>query len=225
MLDLEVALEEVDHRQEARRLAVRDGGAFERQPALQAVRVGELIEQPRLTHARLAHHRDHLTVTVFGELLGTAELFQLGVTPNELRQSAPSDGLQAGPRRAGFCYLVNLYSVGQSLDRHRAQRLDLDKALGQRKRGGRDHDRAGIGDLLHPGAQMRRLADGGVVHVEIAADGAHDDLSRIQPNTDLDYGRVGAPHLGRVSLHTFLHPERRVARPHRVILVREGRSE
>ena len=42
--------------------------------------------------------------------------------------------------------------------------------------------------------------------------------------------RLGAtheedPHLVRILLHVFLHPEGRVARPHRVILVRERRAE
>ena len=72
---------------------------------------------------------------------------------------------------------------------------------------------------------MRRLADGRVVHVEIAADGAHDDLAGVQPDADLDHGRVRASHLLRVLLHALLHPERRVAGPHGVVLVGERRAE
>ena len=72
---------------------------------------------------------------------------------------------------------------------------------------------------------MRRLADRRVVHVQIVADGADDDLAGIQPDADLDHGRLRAAHLLRVLLHALLHPERRVARPHRVILVGEGRAE
>ena len=47
-------------------------------------------------------------------------------------------------------------------------------------------DRAGARELLHPRGQVRRLADRGVVHVEIAADGANDDLAGVQPDPDLD---------------------------------------
>jgi hypothetical protein len=61
--------------------------------------------------------------------------------------------------------------------------------------------------------------------MEISADGAHDDLARVQPDADLDHGRVRAAHLVRVLLHALLHPERRVARPHGVILVGEGSAE
>jgi hypothetical protein len=39
---------------------------------------------------------------------------------------------------------------------------------------------------------MRRLADGGVVHVEITADGAHDDIPRVQPDADLHREAVGS---------------------------------
>ena len=45
VLDLEITLEEINHRQIARRLAVRDGGALEYQPAVQAMRVGELVDE------------------------------------------------------------------------------------------------------------------------------------------------------------------------------------
>jgi hypothetical protein len=61
--------------------------------------------------------------------------------------------------------------------------------------------------------------------VEIAADGAHDDLTRVQADADLDDRRVGAAHLVRVHFHALLHPERRVAGPHGVIFVGEGRAE
>ena len=189
------------------------------------MRVGELVDEARLAHPRLADDRRHLTVTVAGELLGAAELLQLGVAADEPRQPAPGGRLQAGPRRARPRHLVDLHGVGEPLHRHGAERLHLDVALGQRQRLGRDHDRAGIGELLHPRGQVRRLADGRVVHVEIAADGAHDDLPGVQPDADLDHGRVRASHLVRVLLHALLHPERRVAGPHRVVLVGERRAE
>ena len=72
---------------------------------------------------------------------------------------------------------------------------------------------------------MRRLADGRVVHVQIAADGAHDDLAGVEPDADLHVHAVGAAHLLRVALHLLLHPERRVAGPHGVVLVGERRAE
>src|SRR5256712_3092447 len=72
---------------------------------------------------------------------------------------------------------------------------------------------------------MRRLADSRVVHVEIAADGAHNDLARVEPDPDLYVHAVRAARLLRVALHQILHPQRRIARPHGVVLVSEGRAE
>ena len=164
-------------------------------------------------------------MTVARKLLGAAELLQLGVAADEPCQPPPGGGLQAGPRRASARHLVDLHRVGEPLHQHGAERLHLDVALGQRQRPGRDHDRAGVGELLHPRGQMRRLPDGGVVHVEIAADGAHDDLAGVQPHADLDHGRLKPPYVLRVPLHTLLHPQRGVARAHGVILVGQRRAE
>ena len=72
---------------------------------------------------------------------------------------------------------------------------------------------------------MRRLADGRVVHVEIAADGAHDDLAGIQPDADLQVHAVGIEDALGMALHPLLHAQRRVAGAHGVILVGEGRAE
>jgi hypothetical protein len=164
-------------------------------------------------------------MTGAGDLLRAAELLQLGVAADEPRQP-PSDGrLQAGPRLAGPRHLVDLHRLGEAPHRHGAERLHLDVALDQRQRLGRDHDRAGIGDLLHPRGQVRSLSHRGVVHVEIAADGAHDDLPGVQPDTDLDHGRVRASYVFRVLLHAFLHPDRRIAGPHGVVLMGERRAE
>jgi hypothetical protein len=59
LLDLEVALEEVDHRKVAGRLAVGDGGTLEGQPPLQAMRVAELVDEPRLAQPVLSENSSH----------------------------------------------------------------------------------------------------------------------------------------------------------------------
>ena len=87
------------------------------------------------------------------------------------------------------------------------------------------HDGAGIGELLHPRGQVRRLADRRVVHVQIAADRAHDDFPGVEPYADLDHGRVSALDLVRILLHRLLHAEGGVARPHRMVLVGERGAE
>jgi hypothetical protein len=164
-------------------------------------------------------------MTVAGELLGAAKLLQLGVAADEPREPAPGGRLQAGPRRASARHLVDLDRVSEPLHRYGAERFHGDVALGQRQCLGRDHNRAGIGELLHPRGEVRRLADGRVVHVEVAPDRAHDHLARVQPDADLDHRRVRAPHLVRVLLHALLHPQGRIAGAHRVVLVGDGGAE
>src|SRR2546427_4537549 len=125
ILDLEVALEEVDHRPVTRRLAVRDRGAFKDEPALQPMRVGELVDEARLAHSRFADERRHLPVTGAGKLLGAAELLQLSVAADEARQAAPGGRLQAGPRRARPPQLIKLPRAGEPPYPHGAPRLHL----------------------------------------------------------------------------------------------------
>ena len=90
ILDLEVTLKEVDHSQVARRRAVRDRGALEGEPALQTMRVGELIDEARLADPRLADDCRHLAVTAAREPLSVAELLQ--------SESRPTS--RVSPRRA-----------------------------------------------------------------------------------------------------------------------------
>ena len=70
-----------------------------------------------------------------------------------------------------------------------------DVALGQPQRVGVIRARPGRGQLLHARGQMRGLADRRVVHVQVAADRAHDDLAGVQPDADLHRARRarGAP--------------------------------
>ena len=80
-------------------------------------------------------------------------------------------------------------------------------------------------ELLHPRGEMRRLADSGVVHVEIVPYGADDDLTRVEADADLHVDAVSAASFLGVSLDRLLHPQGRVARADRVILVGNGGPE
>jgi hypothetical protein len=79
--------------------------------------------------------------------------------------------------------------------------------------------------LLYPTGQVGRLPDGRVVHVQVAADRADDDLARVQPHADLDQHALGPSYGLGVRLDRVPHPERRVAGAHRVVLVGNRRAE
>ena len=129
------------------------------------MRVGELVGEPRLAHPGLAHDGGHLAVAGTGLVEDPAQVLDLGVATDEARESATGACLETSPRRAGSRHLVNFHRVSQPLHRHGAERLHLDLAFGQRQRIGRDHDRAGIGDLLHPRGKVSGLPHRGVIHV------------------------------------------------------------
>ena len=112
-----------------------------------------------------------------------------------------------------------------ALDRQGAERPRLDVALGEAESLGGGQHRAGRGHLLHPRGQVRGLADRGVAHAQIVADGAHHDLAGVESDADLDRDALGPAHLFGVTLDRLLHANRRVAGPHRVILVGERGAE
>jgi len=72
------------------------------------------------------------------------------------------------PTQAG--QLEHLDRLGESLDRHLAQRLDLDIALGKPERLGAEQRGSRPRELLDTRGQMRRLPHRGVVHVQVAPD-------------------------------------------------------
>ena len=200
-LHLEVALEQIDDRQVAGRLAVGHGARLQDEPVLGPVGVGELVEQPRLAHPGLADDRHQLTAPGAGLLEGPAELLDLGVAADEARQAAGRGRLEARSRRRRPRPLVDLDRLAKPFHRDGAQRLHLDVALGEPQGVGRQADRAGVGQLLHPRGQVRRLADRRVVHVQIAADRADDDLAGVQADADLHVDAVRCA--GRSSAYRF----------------------
>jgi hypothetical protein len=72
---------------------------------------------------------------------------------------------------------------------------------------------------------MGRLPHGRVVHVQVAADRAHHDLPGIQADADLNRDAARSLDLSRILLHRALHGKGCVTRPHRMILVCNGRSK
>src|SRR5262245_10806849 len=149
VLDLEVTLEEIDHRQVARRLSIGDRGALQNQPALRAVRMGELPEETRFADARLSDHGDHLAAALARPVEGISELLQLRVAANKARKPALRGGLEAGAGGPGSYQLEHLDRFNEALYRHWPERGDLDDALHQSQRLTGDLDSAWRRQLLH----------------------------------------------------------------------------
>ena len=189
-LDAEVGLEQVDDRQIGRRLAVGHRTAFQDQPALGSVGMGELVEQARLADTGLADHGDDLAVAAAGPVERPPQGLDFGLAPDEPAEPARQGGLEARPhgRRAG--QLEDLDGRLQPLDRDRTEPVHLNEPLGELQRIAGNPDGAGNRELFHPAREMRRLADGVVVHRQVVADGPHHHLARVEPDPDLHFDAV-----------------------------------
>ena len=225
IMDLEVGLEEIDDREVARRLAVGHGARFQDEPVLGPVGVGELVDEAGLPHTGFPHDGDELPVAILGEGEYPAKLLDLGVAADKSGEAPSSGCMEPGPQRARAGERVDLNGIRQALDRHRAPGRDLNVAFGELQGRRSEQDRPGRRHLLHAGGQVGRLPNGRVVHVQVGTDGADDHLARVEPHADLEGHPLRAEHTLRVLRHRLLHPERRVARPHGVVLVGERRSE
>ena len=144
----------------------------------------ELVDQARFAHPGLADERDDLPVAGPGLRQGLLQRFQLGLPPHKGRESPGDRGLYAPPHGRDAHQLTDRHGLGQTFHGHRPQRSDLDKALDQAQRLGRQPDAARRRQLLHAGRQVGGLADRRVVHVQVVANRAHHHLSRVEPDAD-----------------------------------------
>jgi len=118
-----------------------------------------------------------------------------------------------------------LHGLRQPPDRNRAQGRHLKEALGEPQRLGGQPDRPRRSELLHPRREVRRLADGRVVHAQVTSDRPDDDLAGVEPHADLHLQAVRSPQLVGVSPDRILHPQRGVTRADGVVLVGDRGAE
>src|SRR5262249_47005092 len=155
----EVALEELDDWQVGRRLTVRDRSGFEHEPALQTMRVRQLIDQPGLADAGFPNDRSDLTAAARGELHGPMELLHLGIATDELRESTHGGGLKTVADGAGADGLEHIDGLDHTLHRYWTEGLDFHVALHEGQRCRCHHDGARVRQLLHTRGQVGRLPD------------------------------------------------------------------
>ena len=159
------------------------------------------------------------------EIEGPANLLDLGVAAYEARQPAGGGDVKSASLGTGSGEHKDFDRARQALDRNRAPGRDLHVPFRELQRGRREQDGAGRRHLLHTRGQMGRLPDRRVVHVQIGVDGAHEDVARVDTNADLNGHSVRAEDFLGILSDGLLHSEGGVARPDRVVLVRQRRAE
>jgi hypothetical protein len=76
--------------------------------------------------------------------------------------------------------------------------------------------------LLHARRQVRGLADGRIVHVQVVADRAHHHLPGVETHPDLHLDSMGAAHLRTIAVDGLLHGQGRITGPHGMVLMGDG---
>ena len=158
--------------------------------------MNKLVHQTRLAHPGLAEQGHELAVSLTGLRQRLRQRRQL-LAP--ARQSA------SVPRATAACnrptertrpdQLEDLDGLQQPLHREAAQGRDLHQALHQPQGRCRQPDASWRGELFHACRQVRGLADGRVVHMQVVANGAHHHLARVQPHADPHLQAMGVAHL------------------------------
>ena len=154
-----------------------------------------------------------------------AKLGQFVIAAHEAGQPACRRDLHRPARRAGPRNRVHIDHPLQAANRPPAKRHCLDITRDQPDGIGGCENGTGLGHLLHAGGQVCRLPHRRVVHLEIAADGPDHHLAGVQAYPDLRLDPVQPAKAFGVPLDGLLHPERGIARPHRVIFVGQRSAE
>ena len=185
LLHMAVALEQVDDREVGRRLAIRHRGAFEHQPPWRVVGMDELIDQARLPHAGLPDEATTWPCPAPARSSACCSAVELLLPSHEAGEPPRRAGLQAPADRTGPDQLKDLHGLGQPLDRKLPQGIDLDQPFGQSEGRRGQPDTARRGELLHARRQVRGLAHGRVVHVQVVANRPHHDFPGVEPHAGL----------------------------------------
>ena len=189
LLDAALAAHEIEDRQVGNRRAVRAAARLQRRHLDAAERAPELVEQPRLAAAGVADdaHQAAAPGLRLGQQL--AEPAQLALAPHEAPERALGGVLEGRLPRRHADDLVGGDRIALALDGERTGRQQPQLAPHQTRGGLGDQDLAGRGGLLQPGGDVGRVADGGVVHAQVVADGADHDEARVESHA---HGQLGA---------------------------------
>ena len=175
--------------------------------------------------ARLAHGGDDLAVTRGGLLESPAQHLHLGLAPDISREAAGGGGLQTGAHTSDPLEFVSFDRLVETLDANGPDGFHIDVAFHQAESIQREEHRA----------KGPPLAPYGPRDVSSAPPPCNPFGSRFRWNGprplpssaphELDRDAFLASDLVPVTIYRLLHPERSIAGPHAMVLVRQRRTE
>src|SRR5262249_42160510 len=127
-----------------------------------------------------------------------------------------------GPRRN---YLPGTHRLRLSLERKIAEGPRMKIVANETVRRLGDDDASGIGDLQHPGRDIRRVAHRRIVHPQVAADATDDNEAGVEALPDPKLDTAAPLQFIPVALESPLDAERRVHRALCMIFVSNRRPE
>jgi hypothetical protein len=191
---------------------------------LGAAALDELEAHAALADAGVADDADRPTVRGERRLEEPPESRELALAADEAREPAPARDVEARAERARAGELVDAYRHAHALQRRRAAIAKREEPLYQPRRVLGHADRAGRGHLLDAGREADRVAERRVLHAEIVADAAEDDLARVEAHADAER-EPARRERARVVAERGHQVERGVAAAAGMVLVRDRRAE
>ena len=149
----------LDDRVERAVRVVRGAMVAEADPVLGAQPLAQGEDDPRLADAGLAREQHDLALAGPGEPPAVEEQRQLLVAADERGRAGAVERLEPAFRRPLAGHAEAAHGRGKALDLGRAEVGELEEGAEQPPRRLGDDNRAGLGELLQAGGEVRRLAD------------------------------------------------------------------
>src|SRR5438105_7291508 len=182
-------------------------------------------EEARLSDSRLPDDEDHLTGAGDDLVEAFRQHPELTVSTDEGCQPAFSLDVQTSPSGPRRNHLPRVHRLRLPLERETPKRARMKIVADETVRRFGDDDASGIGDLQHPGGDIRRVAHRRVVHPQVAAYAADDDESGVESLPDAEPDTAVPLQFVPVVLEGLLNAERGAYRSLRMIFVSDRRPE
>jgi len=185
----------------------------------------KLVHQARLPDSGLPNDEHHLALPGSRFLEAVPEGGQLTLTRDEDRQTPFGLDVEPAPRLAGRHDLPRRRRLRLALQAELPERAHVKETSGQTVSRLGDHNRARLRHLLEARGDVRRVADGRVIHPKVVPDAADDDQPSVEPLTYLEVYAAPAQGVLPITCERPLDAECGENRAPCVVLMGDRRAE